>query len=559
MNFSYLEHQTEFSALYTACRDAEEFALTKPDISATSARKAMEFIVKYIYMGFEPYPAYSCTVYDMIRDPRFKTQFADPSMLDSIDFIRRTGNTAVHRGNLDVDEAMQVLQHLHFLTGEFAIGVGLISEYAAFVKPEPDIIGDILSRIHSDNIFLNLLPYVNEAGHEDWSELLSSNRMVHIDDFSDIPEELKNDEFLDFLRNFEQSMKTEVADILNLLPISSATDREWQERRSSVPKSAIAKVECYVEAYIADNQRSHTQKWTYYNEALGEKAAAYLQLVHPDYVPESMRSAYVKPDAAEIGASEEFISLEAAVKQLLRYIVAENPRKRELLSMSGWCKTNLGVSIPVIRTSIGSNHPDRELYSKDKVHMGDKKFYVFLSWNRTTLLRLRQEADELGETLVTQDNLADWGFAIPGSEAEKRAKERAEKRELLAQAQNQTVLEETKSEDTSKPRRKYTKTATLPEDEVSSQEVRAYILGAGLANWLPRLTSAEWCKMKLGFEYPLLISFDERQYLLKKQKQRGEAPYVYSRTICEYNGKNYYVKRMKSDEFDQLKALIELS
>ena len=44
-------------------------------------------------------------------------------------------------------------------------------------------------------------------------------------------------------------------------------------------------------AYIEDNQRAYTQKWTYYNEALGEKAAAYLQLVHPDYIPESMRSA----------------------------------------------------------------------------------------------------------------------------------------------------------------------------------------------------------------------------------------------------------------------------
>lgn len=77
------------------------------------------------------------------------------------------------------------------------------------------------------------------------------------------------------------------------------------------------------------------------------------------------------------------------------------------------------------------------------------------------------------------------------------------------------------------------------------------------SNWLPMLTSAEWCKMNLGCEYPLLISFEERQYLLKKQKQRGETPQIYSRTICEYYGKTYYVKRMKSDEFEHLKKLIK--
>ena len=130
MNFSYLEHQTEFSALYTACREAEEFALTKPDISATSARKAMEFIVKYIYMGFEPYPAYGCTVYDMICDPRFQNQFADPEMLNCIDYIRRTGNAAVHKGSLMAEDSMRVLENLHFLTGEFAVGIGLIDDYA---------------------------------------------------------------------------------------------------------------------------------------------------------------------------------------------------------------------------------------------------------------------------------------------------------------------------------------------------------------------------------------------------------------------------------------------
>lgn len=49
MNFAYLKDAPDFIQLYTYCCEAEEFALSKPNISVTSARKAMEFVVKMIY------------------------------------------------------------------------------------------------------------------------------------------------------------------------------------------------------------------------------------------------------------------------------------------------------------------------------------------------------------------------------------------------------------------------------------------------------------------------------------------------------------------------------
>ena len=48
MNFDYIKTKPELNKLYGYCCEAEEFALSKPNISATSARKAMEFIVKMI-------------------------------------------------------------------------------------------------------------------------------------------------------------------------------------------------------------------------------------------------------------------------------------------------------------------------------------------------------------------------------------------------------------------------------------------------------------------------------------------------------------------------------
>lgn len=45
----------------------------------------------------------------------------------------------------------------------------------------------------------------------------------------------------------------------------------------------------------------------------------------------------------------------------------------------------------------------------------------------------------------------------------------------------------------------------------------------------------------------------------EKAKQRGEMPLIYSRTICEHNGKTDYVKRMKTAEFEQLNNVVKLT
>ena len=44
MNFKFLQPFLKLRKLYEYCCEAEEFALTKPNISATSARKGMEFM-----------------------------------------------------------------------------------------------------------------------------------------------------------------------------------------------------------------------------------------------------------------------------------------------------------------------------------------------------------------------------------------------------------------------------------------------------------------------------------------------------------------------------------
>ena len=134
MNFAYLKDAPDFAQLYTYCCEAEEFALSKPNISVTSARKAMEFIVKMIYsaVGGE---IQGKTVFEMSTDYAFTSYLNDPVLLNSIHFIRKMGNIAVHDGTLTADEAVKVLEELHFLVGEICILWQLVPDYPEFEKP----------------------------------------------------------------------------------------------------------------------------------------------------------------------------------------------------------------------------------------------------------------------------------------------------------------------------------------------------------------------------------------------------------------------------------------
>lgn len=134
MNFTYLSSFPRFKKLYEYCSEAEEFAISKPNISAASARKAMEFIVKLIYQA-EIDNDYGLTVFEMITDARFLGYVSDQTLINSIHYIRKMGNIAAHDASLTSDDAMSVLEELHFLVGEFCILLGIVKDYPIYAKP----------------------------------------------------------------------------------------------------------------------------------------------------------------------------------------------------------------------------------------------------------------------------------------------------------------------------------------------------------------------------------------------------------------------------------------
>ena len=135
MNFTYLEKIPKLDKLCEYCTEAEELAVKYPAASCASARKAMEFIVRVIYAS-KVGVMYDFTVFEMMTDVRFVEYVSDPTLINSLHYIRKIGNIAAHGGSLSKDDSLKVLEELHFVVGEFCILLGQIEDYPLFVNPE---------------------------------------------------------------------------------------------------------------------------------------------------------------------------------------------------------------------------------------------------------------------------------------------------------------------------------------------------------------------------------------------------------------------------------------
>ncbi len=135
MNFDYLKQFPNLRKLAGYCCDAEQLVYTRSYLSGMSARQALEYIVKLVYAS-KIAPIDGLTMFDMLDDQRFIDWLGDSYLLNTIHYVRKMGNAAVHQGDLTSEEALKVLENLHFLVGEIMTMFNVVADYPQFVKPE---------------------------------------------------------------------------------------------------------------------------------------------------------------------------------------------------------------------------------------------------------------------------------------------------------------------------------------------------------------------------------------------------------------------------------------
>ncbi len=133
-NFSFLKEYPQFAELAEYCEDAEAFALSKPILSAISARNALEFVIKYIYKAKVGSLPIRASLFELIDSYEISNFINDEVIKDSLHFIRILGNNAAHNNKIKTTEALLGLENLHFFVGEILVLLGLCVDYPDFDK-----------------------------------------------------------------------------------------------------------------------------------------------------------------------------------------------------------------------------------------------------------------------------------------------------------------------------------------------------------------------------------------------------------------------------------------
>lgn len=175
MNFEFLKDLTGLEAIYGPCTDAEELAISKPYLSMTAARKSAELLARFIYIASHYEAAEGISFVDILRDDKVRSYINNRSVENAFHHIRRSGNSAVHGENDEIrkEQAIAILEDLHYVAGETAKRLKLINNYPAF---DSDI-------AENPNATFNEKQAVAEKAQEMFLSYLKEEREKHLVSF----------------------------------------------------------------------------------------------------------------------------------------------------------------------------------------------------------------------------------------------------------------------------------------------------------------------------------------------------------------------------------------
>lgn len=130
-NFAFVNHHPGFSQLYVFCTDAETLMKTNPALSAVSARKALECLVRNFYTAKYGFVDPSASLFELVQDDRF-TNYIEEAVLSPVHFIRTVGNRGAHGERVTARESAHCVKSLHAVVGEFLTLLGAIDTYPVF-------------------------------------------------------------------------------------------------------------------------------------------------------------------------------------------------------------------------------------------------------------------------------------------------------------------------------------------------------------------------------------------------------------------------------------------
>lgn len=130
-NFDYLQ-ELGLTDLHNFCAAAEELQYSYPDLSAISARKALEYIVRSLYMMKNIDVPERASLVELVDGEAFREFIGDDRVMMAVHYVRKVGNNGAHGVKVTKREAYFCLLNIYNVVAAILHKLTVIKEIVPF-------------------------------------------------------------------------------------------------------------------------------------------------------------------------------------------------------------------------------------------------------------------------------------------------------------------------------------------------------------------------------------------------------------------------------------------
>ena len=130
-NFDYLK-ELELNDLHRFCSSAEELQVCMPDLSAISARRALEYIVHSLYQMKNLNVSERASLYELVEGEPFKEFIGDERVMMAVHYVRKVGNCGAHAATVSKKESFFCLLNIYNVVGAILLKLKVVESIKPF-------------------------------------------------------------------------------------------------------------------------------------------------------------------------------------------------------------------------------------------------------------------------------------------------------------------------------------------------------------------------------------------------------------------------------------------
>ena len=132
-NFDYLK-DLGLTDLHNFCSAAEELQVSNPDLSAISARKALEYIVRALYLMKNIEIPERASLFELVDGEPFREFIGDDKVMMAVHYVRKVGNNGAHGIKVTKKESFFCLLNIYNVVAAILLKLTILKEVKPFDK-----------------------------------------------------------------------------------------------------------------------------------------------------------------------------------------------------------------------------------------------------------------------------------------------------------------------------------------------------------------------------------------------------------------------------------------